>query len=70
LAGIALLASRAEDNLERLRRGEELIGQVLPYLRHVEGVERGLAVDRERGLLDPMRLSREQVDIRHINRYM
>jgi phosphatidylserine/phosphatidylglycerophosphate/cardiolipin synthase-like enzyme len=70
LAGIALLASRAEDNLERLRRGEELIGQVLPYLRHIEGVERGLPVDRERGLLDPMRLSREQVDIRHINRYM
>ena len=70
LAGIALLAARAEDNLERLRRGEELIGQILPYLRHIEGVARGLPVDRERGVLDPMRLSREQVDTGHVNRYM
>jgi phosphatidylserine/phosphatidylglycerophosphate/cardiolipin synthase-like enzyme len=70
MAGIALLASRAEDNLERLRRGEELIGQMLPYLRYSDAVERGLPVDRERGLLDPMRLVRENVDVGHINRYM
>jgi phosphatidylserine/phosphatidylglycerophosphate/cardiolipin synthase-like enzyme len=70
LAGIALLAARAADNLERLRRGEALIGQVLPYLLHEEGAARGLNVDKERGLLDPLRLTREQVDVGHINRYM
>jgi phosphatidylserine/phosphatidylglycerophosphate/cardiolipin synthase-like enzyme len=70
LAGIALLAARAEDNLERLRRGEELVGQILPYLRAIDGPGRGLAVDHERGLLDPLRLTREQVAVRHINRYM
>jgi phosphatidylserine/phosphatidylglycerophosphate/cardiolipin synthase-like enzyme len=69
LAGIALLVQRAEENLERLRRGEPLVGQLLPYLRHEEGSLRGLFVDHERGLLDPLRSEREGVYVGHPGRY-
>lgn len=69
IAGIAALEHRAQQNLERLRRGEPLIGQLLPYLRADEGPDQGLAVDRECGLLDPLRKEREGVHIRHAQRY-
>jgi phosphatidylserine/phosphatidylglycerophosphate/cardiolipin synthase-like enzyme len=68
-AGIALLARRAEENLERLRRGEPLRGHILPYLTHEESGECGFVVDAKRGLLAPVREDREGVRIRHIGRY-
>jgi phosphatidylserine/phosphatidylglycerophosphate/cardiolipin synthase-like enzyme len=70
IAGIDLLARHARENLERLRQGQPLIGQVLPYLRHEEASAVGLAVDRERGLLDPLRSTREGVKVRHPKRYI
>jgi phosphatidylserine/phosphatidylglycerophosphate/cardiolipin synthase-like enzyme len=69
LAGIGLLARRAKENLERLRQDQPLVGQILPYVSHEEGAALGLTVDRERGLLDPLRATREGVTIRHPNRY-
>jgi|GEM_PF-315540 len=69
LQGIARLARRAWENLERLRRGEPLRGQLLPYLRHEEGASLGLNIDHECGLLDPLRQEREGVQIRHPARY-
>jgi hypothetical protein len=53
-AGIRLLAERAGRNLERLLRGEPLVGQLLPYLRAGEGDPLGLAVDPRQGYLDPL----------------
>jgi len=69
LAGITLLARRAAENLERVRQGEALVGQLLPYLCHEESAALGLNVDRERGLLDPLRREREGVHVRHPRRY-
>jgi hypothetical protein len=69
LEGIKLLAQRARDNLSHLRSGEPLVGQILPYLRGGEGSELGLNVDRERGLLDPLRAEREGVHVSHPGRY-
>jgi phosphatidylserine/phosphatidylglycerophosphate/cardiolipin synthase-like enzyme len=69
LAGIELLAARASENLDRLRRGEPLVGQLLPYLRHDDGAACGLDVEKERGLLDPMRKAREGIEVVHIGRY-
>lgn len=68
-AGIALLAQRAAENVERLRRGDPLVGQLLPYLTHEDGVKRGLPVDHECGILDPLREKNEGITIRHANRY-
>jgi phosphatidylserine/phosphatidylglycerophosphate/cardiolipin synthase-like enzyme len=70
LAGLKLLAQRARDNLTRLRSGQPLAGQLLPYLRSDEGSELGLQVDRERGLLDPLRAEREGVQVGHSGRYV
>jgi hypothetical protein len=69
LAGLQLLARRARENLERLHRDQPLVGQLLPYVPHVEAAALGLAVDREHGLLDPLRAAREGVTVRHPNRY-
>lgn len=68
-AGIALMARRAQENLERLRQGKPLIGHLLPYLRHQEGKALGLQIDAEQGLLDPLRKEREGVRVRHPRRY-
>ncbi len=70
LAGIDLMARHAAANLERLRQGKRLVGQLLPYLRHKEGKAAGLHVNHARGLLDPMRGVREGVKVRHPRRYM
>jgi phosphatidylserine/phosphatidylglycerophosphate/cardiolipin synthase-like enzyme len=69
VAGIELLARRAKENLGRLQRDLPLVGQLLPYVPHGEGAALGLTVDREHGLLDPLRATREGVTIRHPNRY-
>ncbi len=69
LGGLALLASRAAENLDHLRRGEPFVGQVLPYLTHAEGVRLGFDVEKERGLLDPLRQVREGVHVPHTGRY-
>lgn len=70
MEGIQLLAQRASQNLERLVHGEPLVGQLLPYLRHGEGQTLGLTVDKECGLLDPLRAVREGVSVPHLGRYM
>jgi phosphatidylserine/phosphatidylglycerophosphate/cardiolipin synthase-like enzyme len=69
LTGIDLLARRAQENLERLRKNEPLVGQLLPYIPCREAASQGLTVDREHGLLDPQRAAREGVPVRHPNRY-
>ena len=69
VAGIELLARRAKENLERLQRDLPLVGQLLPYVPHGEGAALGLTVDREHGLLDPLRASPRGCHIRHPNRY-
>ncbi|MGH2515990.1 MAG: phospholipase D-like domain-containing protein, partial [Ktedonobacterales bacterium] len=69
-AGIDLLSRHAQDNLDRLCRGEPLAGQLFPYLTRDEGHDRGLTVDPKCGLLDPMRQSREGIRIPHLNKYM
>ncbi len=69
LAGIAMLARCAKENLKRLRQGEQLLGHILPYLCHEEGAASGLHVNRERGLLDPLRGVREGVHVHHPRRY-
>jgi phosphatidylserine/phosphatidylglycerophosphate/cardiolipin synthase-like enzyme len=69
LAGLQLLARRANENLERLRQDQPLVGQLLPYVPHGESATFGLMVDREQGLLDPLRATREGVTVRHTNRY-
>lgn len=70
IEGIHLLAQQASQNLERLVRGERLVGNVLPYLRHGEGGALGLSVDKERGLLDPLREVREGVTVPHPGKYV
>jgi phosphatidylserine/phosphatidylglycerophosphate/cardiolipin synthase-like enzyme len=69
IAGIELLARRAKENLERLRQDKPLVGQLLAYAPHGEATALGLTVDREQGLLDPLRAAREGVPVRHPNRY-
>jgi phosphatidylserine/phosphatidylglycerophosphate/cardiolipin synthase-like enzyme len=69
LAGIQLLSRRASENLERLQRNQPLVGHLLPYVRHPDAAALGLTVDREHGLLDPLRVRREGVPTRHPNRY-
>jgi phosphatidylserine/phosphatidylglycerophosphate/cardiolipin synthase-like enzyme len=70
IAGLDLLTRRAADNLELLRKGRPLVGQLLPYLRHGESKAAGLNVNHARGLLDPMRGVREGVKVRHPRRYI
>lgn len=69
IAGIGVLERSAQQNLERLRQGKPLVGQLLPYLRSEEGPDHGFTVDRESGLLDPMRKHREGVHVQHPRRY-
>jgi phosphatidylserine/phosphatidylglycerophosphate/cardiolipin synthase-like enzyme len=69
IAGIDLLTRHANQNLERLRRGEVLEGQLLPYLRYTESKARNLKISRAKGFLDPMRGVREGVKTRHPRRY-
>ncbi len=69
LAGHQFLARRAKENLERLRQDKPLVGQLLPYVPHGDAAALGLTVDREHGLLDPLRATREGVTVRHPNRY-
>jgi phosphatidylserine/phosphatidylglycerophosphate/cardiolipin synthase-like enzyme len=69
IAGIQLLARRAQENLERLTQDKPLVGQLLPYVPHREAAALGLPVDREHGLLDPRRSIREGIKVRHPNRY-
>ncbi|HLZ22104.1 MAG TPA: phospholipase D-like domain-containing protein [Ktedonobacterales bacterium] len=70
LAGLDILWRRAQDNLDRLCGGERLVGQLLPYLTRDEGHDRELTVDAKRGLLDPLRQTREGVHIRHVGKYV
>lgn len=67
--GMVYLADCASRNLERLREGEALAGQLLPYMCFGEGAEYGLVVDKERGLLNPLRAAREGVRVRHHGKY-
>lgn len=69
LAGIALLAARARANMQLLRDGKPLQGQLLPYYRGNEDNAAGVNVDRERGMLDPIRQEREGVVVPHHNKY-
>jgi hypothetical protein len=68
-AGIQYLARRAEENLARLKRGEPLQGQLLPYLTDGDGERHGLAVNRELGYLDPLRAVRYGVIAPHPGKY-
>ena len=70
VAGIELLATRARRNIERLRAGEPLDGQLLPYYRGDEDNAAGVNVDRERGMLDPLRHAREGVLVPHHDKYV
>lgn len=54
LEGLALLAQRADENLERLQRGSPLKGHLLPYLRPEEGEKKGVTVHPLSGWLDPL----------------
>jgi len=55
--------------MERLRIGEPLEGQLLPYYRSDESTQAGITVDHERGMLDPMRQAREGVLVPHHDKY-
>ena len=68
--GLSLLARRAQENLERLRNGHPLVGQLLPYVGRSEAEALGLTIDGKCGLLDPLRTMNEHVVIRHANKYM
>lgn len=68
-AGIQYLARRADENLERLKRGEPLQGQLLPYLTSADGERHELAVSRELGYLDPLRAARYGVIAPHPGKY-
>ncbi|HEY7781487.1 MAG TPA: phospholipase D family protein [Ktedonobacterales bacterium] len=68
--GLALLADRAIANLARMKRGEPLVGQLLPYLDHTEDSTYGLDIDRDCGYLDPRRAERENVSVAHPDRYV
>jgi len=68
-AGIQYLARRAEENIERLKRGEPLQGQLLPYLTCPDGERYGLPVSREMGYLDPLRALRYGVIAPHPRKY-
>lgn len=70
LAGIALLERCARANLEHVRLGQPMVGQLLPYLRRADTSWVGLPVDREMGLLDPLRAAREGVAIHQDRRYI
>ncbi len=69
VAGLALLHRHANDNLDRLCRGEPLVGHLLPYLGHDERAPGDLTVDKECGFLDPLRETREHITVRHPGKY-
>jgi phosphatidylserine/phosphatidylglycerophosphate/cardiolipin synthase-like enzyme len=52
MEGIRLLRSRARANFERVRRGEALVGHLLPYITHREARAWEIEHDREHGWLD------------------
>ncbi|HEX8035695.1 MAG TPA: phospholipase D family protein [Ktedonobacterales bacterium] len=68
-AGIELLAQRARENLDHLRNGRPLKGQIFPYLTCPDAEALGLAIDANCGLLDPLRAISEHIAIRHANKY-
>ncbi|MGZ3583861.1 MAG: hypothetical protein ACXWP6_14430, partial [Ktedonobacterales bacterium] len=68
-SGLALLAQRAQENLDHLRNGRPLKGQIFPYLTRTEAEALGLTIDDKCGLLDPLRAIREHIAIRHANKY-
>lgn len=70
LDGLALLAQRAQENLQHLREGRPLNGQLLPYLNRTEAEALGLTIEGNLGLLDPLRAINEHIVIRHANKYM
>jgi phosphatidylserine/phosphatidylglycerophosphate/cardiolipin synthase-like enzyme len=69
LHGLEVLTDRAAANLQHLRDGQALEGQLLPYVSFAEGPALGLRVDRETGFLDPMRMAHEGVHVRHPGKY-
>jgi phosphatidylserine/phosphatidylglycerophosphate/cardiolipin synthase-like enzyme len=69
-AGMALLARRADRNLQRLARGEELVGQLLPYLRCDQPNPYGLRVYPHTGYLDPLHGERTGTEVIHTEQYI
>ncbi len=70
VAGIQELARRAEANIQRLCRGEELEGQLLPYLLRGEEKAYGLMVHPDSGYLDPMHGERTGTEVIHTGQYI
>ncbi|MBX5451228.1 phospholipase D-like domain-containing protein [Thermogemmatispora sp.] len=50
--GALLLAKEAQENLERYRNGELLVGHLLPYLTVAEAREQGLTCDEAHGWIE------------------
>ncbi len=70
ITGIKVLGRIAQENLEHVRRGEPLVGQLLPYTRHEDGRDLDPKVDKERGMLDPLRAVREEIIVPHRRAYV
>lgn len=69
IQGIARLAVLADENLRRLRNGEPLVGNLLPYLLDGEGERYGLPVNHEQGCLDPRQSSIDGILVSHPGKY-
>ncbi len=68
--GMDVLGRRAKANLDHLKRGEPLDGQLLPYIAHEDAAAFGLPVHPDCGYLDALRVQRGEQNVFHVNRYV
>lgn len=70
ITGLKLLRERARANFERVRRGEPLLGHLLPYITHHEAREWSITHHREQGWLDSLDGGAGALPERYAARYL
>jgi phosphatidylserine/phosphatidylglycerophosphate/cardiolipin synthase-like enzyme len=69
-AGLAAMRASAQANLERVRRGEPLVGHMLPYVADEEAQRLGLPFSPEHGWLDNLEGGAGALPSHYAHRYL
>ena len=69
-AGLAAMRTSAQANLERVRRGEPLVGHMLPYVADEEAQRLGLPFSPEHGWLDNLEGGAGALPSHYAHRYL
>jgi hypothetical protein len=68
--GLKAMQASAQANLERVRRGEALVGHMLPYVAAENAEQLGLPFSPEHGWLDNLEGGAGALPTHYANRYL